>query len=136
MTQETEMSEYYQSYYHQKGSNRNDLSSNRGVLFQTLALEASVVRASSDLRQNPVTAKVLDVGCGGGGNLFQLLRLNYQPENISGIDIQDERLAEARRLYPQTQQPKVLRQVRIALLSYGPRPFSSFFISASAFRLR
>ena len=100
MNEETEARQYYHEYYGRKGSDRNDLSTNRGVLFQTLAQEASVVDAVRRISHNPRTATVLDVGCGGGNNLFQLLRLKYQTENISGIDLQSERINEARRMYP------------------------------------
>ncbi len=77
------------------------MRANPGVLFQTLACEASVVRAARRIEHDPPAAKVLDVGCGGGGDLYHLLRLKYAPENVTAMDILPERLAEARRLYPQ-----------------------------------
>jgi ubiquinone/menaquinone biosynthesis C-methylase UbiE len=92
---------WYQTYYQRAGADRNNLHSNRGVLFQTLALEASVVRASYSIAHNPAAATVLDVGCGGGSELYQLLRLKYDPANIVGIDILPERIDGARILYPQ-----------------------------------
>jgi SAM-dependent methyltransferase len=93
--------QWYKDYYDKRGSLRNDLRGNSGVLFQTLACEACVVRASRDIAHDPKTALVLDVGCGGGGDLFQLLRLGYVPENVTGIDILTERIAQAKLLYPQ-----------------------------------
>ncbi|MFZ3115918.1 MAG: class I SAM-dependent methyltransferase [Syntrophales bacterium] len=39
----------------------------------------------------------------GGGDIFQLLRVGYDLSNMTGIDIQEERLAGARKLYPQGQ---------------------------------
>ncbi|MBN2579210.1 MAG: class I SAM-dependent methyltransferase [Pirellulales bacterium] len=101
MTTETSTQQWYEDYYRKKGADRNDLRTNRGVLFQTLASEASLVRAAAAIRHDPAAALVLDVGCGGGGDLFQLLRLGYQPENIVGIDILTERLDKAKLLYPQ-----------------------------------
>lgn len=93
--------EYYDRYYARRGTDRNDLRTNPGVLFQSLAMEASVVRAVRAMRIDPPTAHVLDVGCGSGGDLFHLLRLGFDPANIIGIDIREQGIARARRLYPQ-----------------------------------
>jgi ubiquinone/menaquinone biosynthesis C-methylase UbiE len=48
----------------------------------------------------PKRARVLDVGCGAGGNLYQLLRLGYEASNISGIDILPANVEVARETYP------------------------------------
>jgi SAM-dependent methyltransferase len=100
MNQELITKDWYHDYYHKRGADRNDLRVNRGVLFQTLAGEASVVRACYAIGHDPAKAKVLDVGCGVGADLYQLLRLRYSPANIVGIDILTERIADARVLYP------------------------------------
>ena len=92
--------EWYKSYYAKGGMDRNSLRLNPGVLFQILAAEKSLIFAVRNIAQDVTAAKVLDVGCGGGGDLYQLLRLGYVPENITGIDIQQDRLLAARRLYP------------------------------------
>jgi len=92
---------YYKNYYESKRANRNDLRTNPGVLFQVLALEASVGRALAVVGGEMKLAHVLDVGCGGGGNLYQLLRLGYEASNISGIDILPDNVEIARRVYPQ-----------------------------------
>jgi ubiquinone/menaquinone biosynthesis C-methylase UbiE len=101
MNREQATRQWYQDYHGRRGADRNDLRTNRGVLFQTLALEASVVVAAYAIEHDPQTAAVLDVGCGGGGDLYQLVRLKYDPVQITGIDILPDRLAHARRLYPQ-----------------------------------
>jgi SAM-dependent methyltransferase len=44
--------------------------------------------------------KVLDIGCGSGGELRTLLRYGAAPENLFGIDLLPERVQEARRLSP------------------------------------
>ena len=100
MSREAEQHEWYQRYYGKSGAGRNDLRINPEVLFQTLAAEASLVRAMGSLDHNPQTARVLDVGCGGGGNIYQLLRMGYDPALITGIEIQSERLDGAKKLYP------------------------------------
>lgn len=44
--------------------------------------------------------RLLEVGCGQGGNLLELLRLGFAPEHLSGIELLPERLAQARRCLP------------------------------------
>lgn len=98
---EGQAQDWYRNYYARLGKDRNDLRTNQGVLFQTLALEVSVVRAVAGMPLAPECALVLDVGCGGGGDLYQLLRLGFRPENVTGIDVLPERIEAARKLYPQ-----------------------------------
>ena len=42
----------------------------------------------------------LEVGCGAGGNLLELLRLGFAPERLAGIELLPERLAQARHVLP------------------------------------
>lgn len=44
--------------------------------------------------------KVLEVGCGGGGNLLELLRMGFSPENLIGNELLPERAAMARKNLP------------------------------------
>ena len=44
--------------------------------------------------------RVLEVGCGGGGNLLELLRLGFAPEHMTGIELLPERFAQARHMLP------------------------------------
>ena len=44
--------------------------------------------------------RLLEVGCGSGGNLLELLRLGFAPERLSGIELLPERFAQARRVLP------------------------------------
>ena len=46
--------------------------------------------------------RILDVGCGNGPLLFNLIRWGARPENIFGMDLQEERIATARALLPNT----------------------------------
>ena len=44
--------------------------------------------------------RVLEVGCGTGGNLLELLRLGFAPEHLSGAELLPDRLAQARAVLP------------------------------------
>ncbi|WP_428419995.1 class I SAM-dependent methyltransferase [Methylibium sp.] len=45
---------------------------------------------------------LLEVGCGMGGNLLDLLRLGADPARLAGIELQGARAAAARRVLPPT----------------------------------
>jgi len=44
--------------------------------------------------------RLLEVGCGQGGNLLELLRLGFAPEHLTGIELLSERIAQARHCLP------------------------------------
>jgi SAM-dependent methyltransferase len=44
--------------------------------------------------------RVLEVGCGAGGNLLELLRLGFAPQRLAGAELLPERLAQARAVLP------------------------------------
>jgi SAM-dependent methyltransferase len=44
--------------------------------------------------------RVLEVGCGTGGNLLELLRLGFSPRNLVGIELLPERFAQAMQTLP------------------------------------
>ena len=44
--------------------------------------------------------RLLEVGCGSGGNLLELLRLGFRPEHVAGAELLPERLAAARATLP------------------------------------
>ena len=46
------------------------------------------------------TLRLLEVGCGAGGNLLELLRLGFAPHHLSGIELLPERWAQARQVLP------------------------------------
>jgi SAM-dependent methyltransferase len=48
--------------------------------------------------------RLLEVGCGAGGNLLELLRLGFAPAGLSGIELLPERLAMARAVLPEAVQ--------------------------------
>ncbi len=46
------------------------------------------------------TLRLLEVGCGAGGNLLEMLRLGFDAGHLSGIELLPERLAQARHQLP------------------------------------
>ena len=50
--------------------------------------------------QRLAALRVLEVGCGSGGNLLDLQRLGLQPHNLYGVELLQERHAAARALLP------------------------------------
>jgi len=46
------------------------------------------------------TLGLLEVGCGSGGNLLELLRMGFAPEHLSGIELLPERCAQAHHVLP------------------------------------
>jgi len=44
--------------------------------------------------------KILDVGCGGGGELRNLIRYGAKPENMCGIDLLPDRIKIAKKISP------------------------------------
>ncbi len=46
------------------------------------------------------SARLLEVGCGAGGNLMRFLRWGFSPDNVVGNELLDERVEQARRTLP------------------------------------
>jgi ubiquinone/menaquinone biosynthesis C-methylase UbiE len=44
--------------------------------------------------------KLLEIGCGSGGNLLQFLRLGFSPENLVGNELLQDRINKARKKLP------------------------------------
>lgn len=51
-------------------------------------------------RADTAALRLVEVGCGAGGNLLELLRLGFHPENLQGVELLPQRLAQARELLP------------------------------------
>jgi ubiquinone/menaquinone biosynthesis C-methylase UbiE len=92
--------EYYCEYATKKGTDRNSLLRNPEVLFQSLARDAAMVRALRSINPHPQSARVLDVGCGDGDSLWIFLRLGFEPSNLFGVDIQEDRILKAKATNP------------------------------------
>jgi ubiquinone/menaquinone biosynthesis C-methylase UbiE len=70
---------------------------NPDVLFREQQLERKLARILPRGIQN---AQILDVGCGFGTRLVNLMRFRAKAENLWGIDVLPDRIAEARKLVP------------------------------------
>jgi len=44
--------------------------------------------------------RVVEVGCGTGGNLLEFLRLGFQPPNLIGIELLEDRVSIANKVLP------------------------------------
>lgn len=44
--------------------------------------------------------RAVEVGCGAGGNLLELLRLGFLPEHLAGLELLPERAVQARHVLP------------------------------------
>jgi len=44
--------------------------------------------------------RLLEVGCGSGSNLLELLRLGFAPQHLGGVELLPERYAQARHVLP------------------------------------
>jgi ubiquinone/menaquinone biosynthesis C-methylase UbiE len=95
--------EWYTSYYKKQGEHRNDLLRNPEVAFQIFAMDAALIKSLGFIVGNIEKTRVLDVGCGNGASILSLLRLGFMPENLHGIDVQTDRIAEARHRLPSCQ---------------------------------
>jgi len=92
--------DYYAEYEARKGADRNSLLNNPEVLFQSLARDAAMVRALRWIKPDPQSTRVLDVGCGDGDSVWILLRLGFQPANLFGVDIQEDKILRAKATNP------------------------------------
>jgi SAM-dependent methyltransferase len=61
----------------------------------------AIVRLFFELAWRDLSARRgLEVGCGGGGNLLELMRMGFAPEHLTGIELLPESFAQARRKLP------------------------------------
>lgn len=85
--------------YYKRPNNKGNIFKNRGTLFQLFAFRKSLIDALNGLNIT-IDEKILDVGCGNGGTLRQLIEFGFKPQNIYGIDTSQERINDCASRYP------------------------------------
>jgi ubiquinone/menaquinone biosynthesis C-methylase UbiE len=85
--------------YYMRPNNKGNIFKNRGTLFQLFAFRKSLIDALNGL-DITIDEKILDVGCGNGGTLRQLIEFGFKPKNLHGIDTSLERIADCQSRYP------------------------------------
>ncbi len=75
---------------------------NWGNLYMVQAREREFLKMLSKLELTGLLGSrtILDVGCGGGGQLRNLIRYGAKPENLYGIDLLGERIEYAKKISP------------------------------------
>ena len=74
-----------------------------GFLFMCQEREVRLLALMAKSKCSPLTEKrILEVGCGSGPGIREFIKWGARPENLAGIDLLPERVAEARRLCPKT----------------------------------
>jgi len=100
MDLQDETAKWYEQYYGRFGSDRNNILKDKGVLWQHLASEQSLIRSVASTNLDYANAKVCDIGCGSGSLLSKLTHIGFNPQNLTGIDISPERIADGNMKYP------------------------------------
>ena len=63
--------------------------------------QRAMLRLFVDLGFTDLSAlRLLEVGCGSGNNLLELLRMGFLPQNLSGVELLPERFLAARAVLP------------------------------------
>jgi SAM-dependent methyltransferase len=63
--------------------------------------QRAMLRLFARLRWHELSSRrVLEVGCGTGSNLLELLRIGFSPRNLAGIELLPERFAQAMQRLP------------------------------------
>jgi ubiquinone/menaquinone biosynthesis C-methylase UbiE len=75
------------------------------------------------------TKKILEIGCGTGDFLRDLVKWGARPENVTGIDLLDDRIAQARHLCPKEMR---IEHANAAELSY-PNDYFDLVVQSTVF---
>ena len=99
----TEKERIKQVYEQRKGKIPSNLYSffNRANLFFIQGREQAILEAFKKYGIHSLEAKkILDIGCGAGGELRNLIRYGAKPENLCGIDLLPDRIEIAKKINP------------------------------------
>ena len=95
----TRTKNWYKNYYNKHGNDRNNILTDRGVLFQLMALKNSFIKSLSKINLDP-SSYILDVGCGSGNDLMELVKYGFDQNKLFGVDINNERIDIGKLNYP------------------------------------
>lgn len=74
---------------------------NPEVIMSRQEMEREIARWVQQSGLSPLSSKrLLEIGCGIGNNLVDMIRLGFLPENVVGNELLEERLIKARHLLP------------------------------------
>lgn len=101
MSAEREAAAVAERYARRRGPDRYSML--RADVWQTLHERQRAMIGLFELagRHDLSQLTLLEVGCGAGGNLLELLRLGFAPAHLSGVELLPERLAQARAVLPE-----------------------------------
>lgn len=63
--------------------------------------ERAIIRWIKYAGINPLSDRILEIGCGWGSNLNELIRLGFEPENLVGNELLEDRAIAARKSLPE-----------------------------------
>jgi hypothetical protein len=64
--------------------------------------QRAMLRLFAALDLHPISRlRAVEVGCGTGGNLLELLRMGLSPERLAGAELLSDRIEQARRVLPE-----------------------------------
>jgi SAM-dependent methyltransferase len=88
-------------YTHRSGSNWRYSRLNPAALLAIQERERAIVKLFARLGwRDTAHRRVLEVGCGTGANLLELLQMGFVPRNLVGIELLPERFAQAMQTLP------------------------------------
>lgn len=76
---------------------------NPAVYMAVQERERALIRLIAHAKLAPLADRTaIEIGCGSGGNLLELIKLGFRPENLVGNELLPERFATARQRLPES----------------------------------
>lgn len=122
---QTEEVRIHEAYERRKTTDARYSWFDHGHLFTIQQLERNVLIALRVHGMDPLhSRRILEIGCGNGHWLRQFIQWGARPENLTGVDLLAERVAEAMKLCP----PQVkIHRTNAATLRFADGTFDLVF---------